>query len=445
MTSSNRTEDNIPLGRIFLHTENPRHEPLTSQDQIIEQLCKKENVYELAKDIVKHGLSPLERFAVFEEQASTVASSSRPSKGKRKPKPVYVVAEGNRRVCALKLLTDPDLAPPERRASFEELAANAPAIGPLPCVIFTDEDDLNLWLERTHQGPQGGVGRKDWNAEQKQRHSGGQKNRIALALLDYAENEGIIQRADREGRLTTIQRYVGNPLVREALGVDLSDPDGICRNRPAQDFDILVRKFFKDLLADEQKVTSRSKKPDIDDYARELSSLEGQSREKVDPQPLIQDDKANKKSTSTRPKQPRHPQRLPYDKDTAARLKSLGSWKLENLYLSLCRVSLQQNVPLLAVGTWCFLESLTARAGRQSGDFVAFLNAGYLQQLGLGDKTQTKAVREALQRVSQYGNTTKQHESAAYFNGDQLANDFETLRGVIIACADEAIRTKKNK
>ncbi len=115
-------------------------------------------------------------------------------------------------------------------------------------------------------------------------------------------------------------------------------------------------------------------------------------------------------------------------------------WKLESLYTSICQVSLPDHTPLLAVGVWSFFETLTAKAGRNpSTDFHSFLSAHRLQQYGLGDGKQTKALREAVQRISSFGNTTKHHETAAAFNSDQLANDLETLRNLILKCADEAI------
>lgn len=206
MNEPKRTEKSVPIERVFLNLENPRHEAFDSQSQVIQQLCRHEDVPQLARDIVRHGISPLELFALYRDENAT-----------RDADAAYIVAEGNRRVCAIKLLCDPDLAPPDKRQVFERLASGWDAIHELPSVIFEDRDDLDLWLERTHHGPQGGIGRKSWNSEQKQRHSGGTKNRVALAVLDYAEARGMISNQDRKGKLTTMQRYLGNPLERFSI------------------------------------------------------------------------------------------------------------------------------------------------------------------------------------------------------------------------------------
>ena len=127
-----------------------------------------------------------------------------------------------------------------------------------------------------------------------------------------------------------------------------------------------------------------------------------------------------------------------------AKLKALKSFKLEHLYNSLCAVPLQENTPLLAVGTWAFFETLTAKVGREANTaFSNYLSKARLQQYGLGTGPQTKPLREAIVRIADYGNTTKHHDTAAAFNGDQLANDLETLKELIIKCADDALAKTK--
>lgn len=430
MTIPKRTEDSISLHRIFLHHDNPRHEPYETQGEVIDYLCRNENVSQLARDIVTHGLNPLERFALFRDNAEESATEA-----------AYIVGEGNRRICAIKLLTDPDLAPPNIRKSFERLANEWDEISEVPAVIFDDMDDLNLWLDRIHQGPQGGVGRKDWNADQKQRHSGSNKNRIALALLDYSEKKGFIAFEDRKRKLTTVQRYAGNAVFRETLGLDATKPDEVCRNRTPDDFDLLVRQFIADLLNRSDEVNSRSNSPQIEFYARNLGMIDGQSRERIEPEPIDRESRTKAKS-GRRPRPGKHSRakRLPYDAEIAAKLRTLKGLKLQNLYNSLCSIPLQEHTPLLAIGTWSFFETLTAKAGRgPSASFPSFFNKSRLQQYQLGKGLQTKPIREAFERISSYGNTTKHHDTAAAFNSDQLANDLETLRDLIVRCAEEAI------
>lgn len=433
MPKTKRIERLIPLERIFLHNENPRHKPYEAQSQVIEWLCANEEVSRLARDIAEHGLSPLDRFGVIRDHDTERDDAT------------YIAAEGNRRLCALKLLTDSDLAPPERKAYFDKLAANWTPITELPCVIFEDEDDLDLWLRRRHHGPASGVGLKPWNSDQKARHGGSSsRNRVALAFLDYAEAENLISVDDRKRRLTTVQRFLTNPVMRETLGLDAEDPDNVSRTRPEQDFKLLSQQFIADMLAENPQVHSRQNSKGIESYARELGSMKGQSRKRIEPEPILVDTPKPKSTRRQRPGKAKHRQRLPYEQDIADALRTLGNWKLQNLYRSICAVPLEENTPLLAVGMWSFFETLTARAGRDSNtSFPSYLSPEKVRKYGLRTKQEVNTLREAVQRIHQYGNTTKHHDTAAAFNGDQLANDLESLTELILKVIAEASSRKK--
>lgn len=428
MTKPKRTEKIIPLDRIFLHLENPRHEPFEKQSQIIEWLCSNEEVPQLARDIAQHGLSPFDRFGVFLDHNAEANEE------------IYITAEGNRRLCALMLLADPDLAPPEKKSFFENQVETWSPITEVPCVIFHDLDDLDLWLKRRHHGLAGGIGQKPWNSDQKARHSGtDSRNRLALAFLDYAEQQGLISLEDRKGKLTTVQRFLGNPLMREMMGLDLSTPDNLSRNRPDDDFKRLSQQFIADMLAENPKVHSRQNKENIVAYARELESIRGLSHERIEPEPINPEPQQKKQKRKRRPKKARHPQLIPWSQDIHEELRQLGNWKLESLYHSICSIPLEGNTPLLAVGAWSFFETLTAKAKRNQGtDFYSFLSANKLGGYGLGSNQQHKPLRNAIQRIMHYGNTTKHHDTAAAFNGDQLANDMESLVGVILKIIEDA-------
>ena len=50
----------IEVDRIFLYEEIPRHEPIETQEEIIEHLCKDEQVFNLGRSISDVGTNPLE-------------------------------------------------------------------------------------------------------------------------------------------------------------------------------------------------------------------------------------------------------------------------------------------------------------------------------------------------------------------------------------------------
>ena len=173
-------DDPVPIGRIFLDLTNPRHVELATEDEVIEYLCDNEDVWSLARDIAQIGLNPLERVALI------------PVRGQ---KDAFTMAEGNRRLCALKLLADPDRAPPRHRKGFETLAAQRTPPKTFAAVLFDSDEEVRPWLERMHNGAHDGRGRRAWSAEQSQRYSGSNKNKVAQAFLDYAQGASLISAA----------------------------------------------------------------------------------------------------------------------------------------------------------------------------------------------------------------------------------------------------------
>lgn len=429
MTLKSITTRPVPLGRIFLNLENPRHEPVTTEANAIERLCAKEDVPALARDIVRYGTNPLELVGLVPVD---------PQKSDAK-NPSYLVAEGNRRVCALKLLNDPELAPAHLRKQFESLARSWSPITTISSVIFPSVKEARLWMGRIHNGPQGGIGRKDWDSEQKTRFDGSSKNKVAQSLLDYAEQLKMLNTAERSRKLTTAQRFLSNDVFRETLGIDQADPDNLGRTRPKAEFDTILRRFMRD-LAEGEHVHSRMNKNEIISYARGLNSLAGVTAARIDPEPLSSA-KAEKPKPA-RSKSPKRPERaihVQYHDEVHQALRTLGNQKLESLYHSICSIELETHTPIVCVGVWSFFETLTACAGRNEGtSFDSFLSKQRLAAYGISGEIQ--ALRSAMSRIRDYGNTTKHHPIAATFNGDQLNNDMNTLKSVILKCIAEAIQ-----
>jgi hypothetical protein len=423
----------IDVERIFLYEENPRHEPMQSEPEVIEHLCKDEHVFNLARNIAAAGLNPLELSGVIELSSSG---------GKKN----YQVWEGNRRICAIKLLNDPDLAPAHLRRDFARLAAES---GQLPikkitAVVFDDHDDLKYWMGIIHGGEQTGVGRKTWNATQKERHFEGGRNQVALAVLDTAESLGLINKEEREGKLTTAQRFLNSELVREAIGIDTSNKEDITYNRPTADFTKQLGRFIADLKRG-IKITSRHRKEQIDQYGRQLARSSDISGDRIQPMSLaaaVAPAAKKKKRAKLAPKKHRKKQHIDYDATLAQAIADISSDKLESLYHSICNVQLEPHTPLLTIGVWAFVESLCARAGKSEGTaFTAFLSNQKLSDLGASGSAR-RPIRDALDRIEGHGNATKHDRTAGSFDGKQLANDFATITPVMVKLL-ESLAPKK--
>jgi len=246
---------------IYLDLENPRHVEMKNQAEVIEYLVRSEKVKELAKDIAENSLSPLDNIAVMRDSGNK-----------------YVVLEGNRRICALTLLNDPEKSPSGEYRYFKRLADKSKLFPKkIECHVFDSREDSDLWIERRHEGLQDGIGTKKWNAEQKTRHNErlnkSDRNSLSLAILDYSVEKGFISDSGKNGVLTTASRFLVNPFLRQTMGIVSKSTDrDVVINVPIDQFNIVVKRFCDDLLDERSIVNSRANKEILLSYAKTLIS-----------------------------------------------------------------------------------------------------------------------------------------------------------------------------
>jgi len=247
--------------QIYLDNDNPRHDPIDNEAEVIAHLVGDEKVIRLARDIAEHGLSPIDVFAVMPHP---------------KMKGSYVVLEGNRRLCALKLLKDPDKAPKEsHRKVLRALAQKASSVPTsIEACEFPDRGAARIWLARRHEGAQDGVGVRNWTTGQIARFNKtgdrpSNPNVQATELLEYAVKAKLISKQEHDRiSVTTLTRFLSNPVFRSAIGLT-SGKNLEIHARPA-DFNRVVERFLKDAITRGSDVHSRTSKSDREAYARKL-------------------------------------------------------------------------------------------------------------------------------------------------------------------------------
>lgn len=422
------TYADVPIANIFLWEDNPRHQHLDGETAIIAKLCATEEILTLASDIVKNGINPLERIAVVPIDQDDASD-------------IYTVAEGNRRLCALKLLTDPDRAPPNQKTRFAKLAAEWTPVSDVAAVIFEDHEATRIWLERTHSGLQGGAGRKTWDADQKQRFTGGSKNFAALHLLDYAQQLGLLNESERRRRLTTVQRFLDSEKFKNALGLRSKDDD-VLRDRPLDDFNALLRAFIHDLIGG-KLVNSRMKREGVDLYAEGLAARFPDATKRIDPQAMSGADPAAPTPPPAppapkppKPAPPARPKTIVHVEAIAQALAAANHQKLSSLYHSLTTIDVNKHTPFLTIGAWSLFEILCKSSGAGDGQaFDAFLSKERLKTLT--GETNVKAHLQAIKRIADLGNTTKHDPVAGSFNPATLVNDMEKLAPAVLALAEQ--------
>lgn len=251
----------VQLHRIYLDNENPRHPPIESEGEIISKLFSAEKVKGLAEDIVRHGVSPLDRMGVIPHPKVSGA---------------YIAVEGNRRLCALKLLHDPEKAPTESgRKAFRLLKSslNAP-IKEVEVVVFPSREAARHWMRLRHEGELKGAGTKSWKAPQITRfNAGGDKvdnpNVLAHELLAYALNRKLITQDDHDQtKITTLTRFLNGPVFRNTLAI--TSHRQLETDAHQEEFDRCIERFLRDARTPSSDVHSRTTIQDRERYARHL-------------------------------------------------------------------------------------------------------------------------------------------------------------------------------
>ena len=258
----------IEVEKLLLDVSNPRHDILGSQTETLGGIIldQKGKLVKLAKDILDFGLNPSEL---------TIVTSSEDESDK------FIVLEGNRRLAALILLSDPGMAALgydsrtiDKFKSYGERYKDNP-IKRLPCVVFKQRDDANHWLELRHTGENEGRGVVPWGAREKARFNQLQgKPSPAFQVLEFVRKNSNLKEEDKETlkrpNLSSIQRLIGDPDVREALGIDMTD-GYVNTNYPSGEIINGLTKLVMDVATQRISVDNIRHKEDRGSYISEFA------------------------------------------------------------------------------------------------------------------------------------------------------------------------------
>ncbi len=258
----------VNVEKLLLDVRNPRHDILGSQTDTLGEIIldQKGKLVKLAKDIVDFGINPSDL---------TIVTPSEDESDK------FIVLEGNRRLAALQLLSAPAMAALgydsrniNKLKSYSKKYKDNP-IERLPCVVFSQRDDANHWIELRHTGENGGRGVVAWKAKEKARFNellG--KPSPALQVLEFVRRNASLGEEETETlkkpNLTNIQRLVGDPDVREALGIDITD-GYVNTNLPPEEIINGLSKLVIDVTTQRKSVDDIRHKDDRTNYIYEFT------------------------------------------------------------------------------------------------------------------------------------------------------------------------------
>lgn len=241
----------LKIEQLVLDNDNPRIIRAEGQQQALQKVVKEQKLklVRLAESIIDHGLSPIKRLMVMQVSA--------------KPKR-YIALEGNRRVAALKLLSNPAAMtglemPDGMQRRLEELAKvfEPSKVQPVDCYEMPSRDAGRYWIELEHNGEAEGAGIVGWKpivaARFRKREPTIQAFDMVLEHGGFSEEEADELRSGFS--LTTLRRVIESRAARAEIGLDVKDGQLVTTLRGGEIIKPL-KKIVRDIAA--KKVGSRT-------------------------------------------------------------------------------------------------------------------------------------------------------------------------------------------
>jgi len=269
---NNYTTKMIPLTNLSVNIENPRFEMAGNQREAIYVMIDEqgEKLVTLAKDIVEIGL--------INPSELTIVTPHEKEEGN------YNVLEGNRRVIALKVLSNPDVIDTNQKWFSKKIRKLSEEFQKRPiteiqCVVFSKQEDAYRWIKLKHTGENEGVGTVRWDAQQTARFNERVEgvSKIALQALDFLRNddstEEELKKKLKYVPSTSLERLLQDTAVQNALGISISN-GRLQTNLEESEVAKGLRKIVKDLVGGTIKVKDIYTKEDRKEYIQTFHSSE---------------------------------------------------------------------------------------------------------------------------------------------------------------------------
>jgi hypothetical protein len=257
-------EIKLKIDDLVLDHDNPRITHAEGQQDALQKIVRDQKIklLRLAQSIVDHGLSPADNLLVLRVN--------------QKPER-FISLEGNRRIAALKLLTNPavmsglDMPAPTKRA-LEKLAKQfkRSKVEPISCHELPSREAGRYWLRLRHSTGHDGAGVEPWKSLAKRRFDGKPPAVQALELvteragLTPAEASAITENFPT----STLERLLENRKVQKELGISIKGGK-LVTQLPADEVAKPLKKIVLDLATKRKHVGMLMKTDDMLKYVTE--------------------------------------------------------------------------------------------------------------------------------------------------------------------------------
>ncbi|MEW5869081.1 MAG: hypothetical protein AB1894_07395 [Chloroflexota bacterium] len=443
----------IPVSQLLVDVENPRLDnPQPSQLESIRALVRgqKSKIINLARDILDNGLNPSDAMIVMPVNSDNQR---------------YLVLEGNRRLCALKIMENPDMVldlfstATKKQTKEMSLAYQKSPVANITCAVVADRDEARHWIELRHGGEQEGAGIVRWGAAEtaRFRQRFGQKE-IHLQILDFLEEKGALLPASRQSvPVTSMKRVVEDRHTRDQLGYDMENGQLVVSGDPQKMVDILTR-VASDLSSGQVKTKDIYHKEDRVSYIdrilteaelRKANTVTGAS---ASSQPVVGTTTTDASATTSKQKR-----QAPLEKNRPMLIPQkvklvIHQPRINEIYAELKKLLIQEYPNSVAVLFRVFIElSVDDYIGRNPADFKKKPEdtsyklsqklidvADHLKANHILSEHQSRAVRHAAQAdnfMAASVNTLNQYVHNPYFKPalDDLRSAWDNLQPFIMA------------
>lgn len=252
----------VEIENILLDNQNPRLKTIHEQEiECLKEILKKseEKLLNLIIDIAEKGLNPFENIGVL------------------KVKNKFLVLEGNRRICALKILNNNDLVKNLNPKFYKKISNLKTNINKIEVVVFDNREKANEWIQLLHTGENSGKGRVSWNAQNKRLFNS--RNLKPLTESQKFLNsfykktklsENVLNKLG-DMKVTNLERTLSDKNVKEVLGIN-KDETG---KYNFENIDIEVAdKLMYDMVIRKPKVSEVYNKKDREVYIEKVLGIQ---------------------------------------------------------------------------------------------------------------------------------------------------------------------------
>ncbi len=264
----------LPIADLVLDLANPRLIAAETQADALKALIAIGPSYfkNMMVSIKDNGLDPGDSFYVLEDPDDSEA---------------FIVVDGNRRLAALSVLTEPSVLRNLSMSDTDVKALTAAAAGYVPgtitsidCVLFDDRSHADAWIERRHGKDLAGEGRLGWGPLEIDRFQRDHSNLDVIAFVDRNTSMDLESwkaiKAAVEKNSSTLDRFLSSKALRQMIGLTVAtETDGSRVPSFSGDLATVLRvleTIFTDIHAKRINTRTHNSAEDIEKYLNSLPS-----------------------------------------------------------------------------------------------------------------------------------------------------------------------------